>query len=422
MSTSLNHSVAAEGAKRGGPIRSLYNRNYRLLWIASLITISAWMMQMVARGWLILEMTNSPFYVTMVYAAGSLPMLVFTIAGGILADRVERRRIVMANDVAGLFLYALLGLLVLTHTVEVWHVMAISFATGVSFSLSMPSRQAIISNLVDREDLSNAIALSTAMFSASQTVAPAVAGFLVSSIGTAGCFILTSVILVASMLFLRAIKIPEAQTAPRDQNVLRNLKEGFVYTKNNALIASLIIMGAVGTIFAMPYQALMPVMARDVLVVGSQGLGLLLGAVGVGALTASATLAALSDTHFLGKMLLASSLSLGLSVILFALSPIFALALVMAATVGFSMQMFLTTNFTVVQIVVPDGLRGRVLSIRMVIFGMSPIGQLLGGWVSEEIGAPRTLALGGAICIALMLLVIAVSTEIRGSWRYIDRT
>ena len=426
MSTSVN-PIITEHPKRSGPVRSLYNRDYRLLWIASLITISAWMMQMVARGWLIREMTHSPFYVTLVFAAGSFPMLIFTILGGVLADRMDRRWLVIANDVAGFFLYSLLSILVFTHRVEVWHVLAVSFATGVGFALSMPARQSIIPSLVPREDLGNAIALSTAMFSASQTVAPAIAGFLIHLIGNGGCFLVSSLILVAPPLLVRAISVARTSGARRDQNALQNIKEGFLYTKRSALIASLIVMGAVGTVFAMPYQALMPVIAGDVLQVGEQGLGLLLAAAGVGALLASVSLAFLSDSHFLGKILLLSSPGLGLALILFSVSPSFLLALAMAVVIGYSMQMFLTSNFTVVQIVVPDDLRGRVLSIRMIIFGMAPIGQILGGWVSESIGperngTPWTLALVGAICIVLMLIVIASSKELRRTWRHIDRT
>jgi len=401
---------------RPSPFRALYNPRYRLLWSASFFSISMWMMQMVARGWLVLEITNSPFYVTLAAALGSLPMLVFPLLGGVLADRFDRRMLLIGNDVVAAIAYAGLAALVFLNMVEFWHVIVVSVVSGISFALSMPSRQAIIPNLVRREDLGNAVALSTVMFSGGQTIGPALAGMLVAVIGLSWTLLFTAVGLAVPVILLSLLRLEKTTQVSHHDGIVTNLVEGFKYAKASSLILSLITLGGVSTIFVMPYQALMPVFARDILHSGSQGLGLLLGSAGIGALIGSIFLASIDMPSKLGKILIVSGVIGGLSLIPFALSPVFTLSLVLSFFVGLMMQLQMTSNFTTVQLVVPDEFRGRVLSMRMVIFGMMPLGQMLLGWISEVMGAQIAVAIFGAVAASLMAITVMVSKDIRAMW------
>ncbi|MSQ15038.1 MAG: MFS transporter [Dehalococcoidia bacterium] len=416
MTTTEERTRESTTTHRPSPFRALYNPQYRLLWFASFLSISMSMMQWVARGWLVLEMTNSPFYVGLTAAANSLPMLIFSMFGGVLADRYDRRKILIANEVVGALCYSSLAFLVLFEVVQVWHILAISVVSGLSFALSMPSRQAIIPNLVKREDLGNAIALSTVMFSGSQTIGPALAGVLLATIGVSWVLLLAAAVLVVPMALLSMLKPQVAAQHRGDESIIANLAGGFRYIKQNTLIPSLIFMGAVSTIFVMPYQALMPVFARDVLHAGSEGLGILLGAAGVGALVGSLILASIDVAKHLGKLLLTAAVIGGIALVPFAMSSTFALSVVLVLFVGLMMQLQTTSNFTAVQLTVPDEFRGRVLSIRMVIFGMMPLGQLAGGWASEVVGAPAAIAATGIIASVLMAAIIVASKDIRGLW------
>jgi MFS family permease len=371
------------------------------------------MMQFLARGWLILELTDSPFYVGLAAAAGGLPMLLFSMVGGVLADRFNRRTVLLVGETANLALFILLAMLIAAEVVEVWHVLAVAFLSGIAFAVGMPSRQALMATLVPREDVGNAIALSTGMFSLSQVVGPAIAGVLVSFAGIATTFAVTAVALVPAIGLLVTLAVPATPQPHDDASPLERLAAGFSYVRGNPLIRTLILMGGIGTLFAMPREALMPVFARDVLGAGSQGLGLLLGANGLGACAGSLLLAATGDSPLFRRLALGSSLAVGLAVVAFALSSSLALSLVLSAVAGLMNQLFLATNFTVIQLAVPDDLRGRVLSIRMVIFGLMPIGSLAAGAIAELAGAPATIAAGGAICAALMAVVLLRTAEVR---------
>ena len=371
---------------------------------------------MVARGWLVLEITNSPFYVTLAAALGSLPMLVFPLLGGVLADRFDRRMLLISNDIVSGIMYGGLAVLVLVDVVQFWHIILVSVVSGISFALSMPSRQAIIPNLVPREDLGNAVALSTVMFSGGQTIGPALAGMLVATIGLSGTLLFTAFGLIIPVVLLSLLRLEKTVRVSHHESIVTNLVEGFKYARQSTLILSLITLGGVSTIFVMPYQALMPVFARDILHSGSQGLGLLLGSAGVGALIGSIFLASVDMPSKLGKILIISGVVGSLSLIPFALSPVFTLSLVLVFFVGLMMQLQMTSNFTTVQLVVPDEFRGRVLSMRMVIFGMMPVGQMLLGWSSEVVGSPIAVAAFGAVAALLMTITVIVSKDIRGMW------
>ena len=218
------------------------------------------------------------------------------------------------------------------------------------------------------------------------------------------------------MVLLSKLKLQAVSQHRGDESIIANLGGGFKYIKQNNLIFYLIVMGAVSTIFVMPYQALMPVFARDILHSGSQGLGVLLGAAGVGAFAGSMFLASIDVPKNLGKLLLTAAIVGGIALIPFAMSPIFNLSVVFVFFVGLMMQLQMTSNVTAVQLTVPDEFRGRVISIRMVIFGMMPVGQMLSGWASELVGAPAAIASAGIIASVLMAVITIVSRDIRGLW------
>lgn len=396
-------------------LRSLRYRSYRYFWLASLFTFTPWMMQFLVRGWLALQLTGSPLWVGLVAAAFQAPSLVLSFVGGVLADRFRRRNIVLTNEVVQLAGYLLLTGLFMSHSLDRWSLLSLSLASGISFALAMPARQSMVPRLVPVADTMNGIVLTNGVFSTAQIVGPALGGVLIGAWGEGAALLTTAVLALPSPFLL--LRVSEQRTAERNGEVhspFQEFLEGMRYVRGSAVVLALIALGAAGTMFAMPFQSFMPVFARD-LQAGPQGLGILQGAVGIGSLAGVVFLSLQKSERPSTAVMVGGSLSYGLAVTLFALSPAFWSSVLIAFTVGVFGTLFLTTNFTMVQLVVPDELRGRVLSIRMVIFGMQPVGQIGGGAAAEFITTKYAVAMGGLICVALMLLVLARAPELRRS-------
>ncbi|MCX6023306.1 MAG: MFS transporter [Chloroflexi bacterium] len=400
-------------APSSSPVRSLSSPHFRMLWFGSLFSMISFNMLILARGWLMLELTDSPLWVSLTAAAAGLPTALLSVVGGLLADRYDKSRILMIGEIISFTGYIILGLLTITKIVQPWQVMLLALFAGCSFALVNPSRVAILPTLVPRRDLTNAIAINTSMFSLSQILGPAMIGMIIGWWGTSVGLWLCAILSAPAIYLLGHIGKPPFATERPTGNALDNLKEGFAYIRGSRLVSGLILLGLFGTVFAMPYQVLMPVLARDHLGLGSQGLGLLQGAGGLGALSASIVMAFVGDTPWFRRLALASNLLLGVMVIAFALSPWFAVSLLLSACTGVMNQLYLTTNFTQVQLVVPDVLRGRVLSFRMIIFGLMPVGALAAGALAEFIGAPQAVALGGATCLVMVMIVLVRFPELR---------
>ena len=373
-------------------------------------------MTMIARGWLALELTDSSFMVTAVNAVGMVPMLVFSAFGGVIADRVNRRLVLIVSEVFNFTVVLALALLIVADLVNIQHVFALTLLHGVGFALGMPARAATVSNLVDQKDLASGVALFTTIFSAGQLVGPALAGYLINSYGMGLCFVIACVVLVPALLFLLPLKIPTAAPgfgAAAQTSVLGSIAQGINYVRRNRVLTGLLLMGAALTIFAMPYLTLLPVFARDILDAGPSGLGWLGAMGGAGAIAGSLTVAAFSNPRQVKALMITGGIGLGLFIALFALSTVFMLSLALVLLAGYLFQIFMTSNFTLVQIISPDYIRGRVLSIRMIAAGMGPLGMVMLGAGAETWGAPAATAAMGMVSLALVSAILVGIPAVR---------
>ena len=406
----------APSPSRLGPLRAFAYPQFRILWGASLASITAFFMVMMARGWLVLELTDSAFMVTAVNAVGMLPMLALSLFGGVIADRMNRRLVLMASDAFNMVVVLAQGLLVVAGVEQVWPVFALAVLNGVGFALGMPARAATVSNVVNPRDLSSGVALFTTIFSSAQMVGPALAGYLINVHGMWAPFMVSGVLLVPALALLTALRVPVARTTRKgapSESILDSILGGLDYVRQRPVLVGLMLMGLVATVFGMPFQTLLPVFARDILHVGASGLGWLGGLGGVGALAGSLTVAFFSNPRQMRLLLVTGGIGLGVFIAFFALSTLYPLSLALVLILGFLLQIFMTSNFTLVQVTSPDHVRGRVMSIRMVALGMGPVGMFLLGVGVQVMGPAYATAVMGAIALLLMLLVLVAVPSLR---------
>jgi MFS family permease len=389
-------------------ISALRYPNYRYLWQGSLATSTGHWMQQVAMGWLALTLTNSAAWVGIVGFTRGIPMLLFSLVGGILADRLDRQRLLVSlQGVAGL-LAALLTVAIMTNQLSIWLLVAFSFLSGTAMSIIFPTRQALMPSLVEREDLPNAVAINSATMNAARILGPSAAGFLLGALGPAGCFGLQAVGFVWALIMSARLRLPAAlQPRKNRQSPLQSLAEGFTYIRRDPVILALLNLAAVPTIFAMPYSQMLPVMARDVLGAGPEGLGALLAAVGGGALVGSLVVAYLGDIPRKGTWLLVAAAAFGLLLCLFSTARSLPVAMVLLGIAGVAQAVYMALNSTLLQTLVPDEFRGRVMSVYMLTWGLMPLGTLPSGVIAEHFGAPVAIGLGGVIC-AFFSAIVAV--------------
>ncbi|MBI3734765.1 MAG: MFS transporter [Chloroflexi bacterium] len=403
--------------------RALRHRNYRLYWFGQLISLIGTWMQNVAQPWLVYRLTGSPLALGLVSFSQSVPILMLALWGGVIADRVDKRKLIIITQTIAMTLAFVLAALTWSGAVQVWHVMLIAFCLGCSDAFDMPARQVFVAETVGKEDLMNAIALNSTMFNTARIIGPAVAGVLVAALGEAGAFTLNglSYIAVIAMLFMIKMAPPEASAA-RGGSLARNLKEGLNYVRHDKKVLTLLAMVAVPAIFGMPYSTLMPIFARDVLQVGASGQGLLLAATGLGALIGALTLASLGNFPHKGRLVTGGAIVFSIGLILFSFSRSFYLSLLILPFVGAAMITQMSSTQTLLQTTVPDALRGRVMSVYMLMFrGMQPFAGLQGGTMATVFaslygasnGAPLAVGLGGTICLLFALGVMARAPAVR---------
>ena len=399
-----------------GPLRAFAYPQFRILWGASLISITTFFMVLIARGWLVLVLTDSPFLVTSVTAVGMLPTLVLSPFGGAIADRLSRRTILIVAEVSNLFLLLIMALLLFADVIQVWHVFALSALNGAAFSLSMPARASIVADVVSQRDLASGVALFSTIFSAGQLIGPALAGYLLNSYGMDVDFLVPCLLLIPAIPVLLLLRLPgpapQMDGASR-KSVLGSILEGLVYVRQRPLLTGLLLIGLVGMVFGLPYQAVLPVFARDVLYAGAAGLGWLGASAGVGAIVGSFAVAIFSSPQQMKWLMITSAFGLGGTVALFAASSMFLLSLGLILILGFMIQVFLTSGFTLIQLASPGHIRGRVLSIRMIVMGLGPIGIFLLGIGSETLGPQLALAIMGIAAVVLTALMLWVFPALR---------
>lgn len=381
--------------------RSLGYRNFRLFAGGQLISLIGTWMQSVAQAWLVYRLTESAALLGAIGFASQIPVFLLGPVGGIVADRYNRHRVVVATQAASMLLASILAALTLAGWVAVWHLFVLAALLGVVNAIDIPARQAFLVDMVGRKDLVNAIALNSTMFNGARIVGPAVAGMLVAWVGEAWCFLINAVSYIAVIAGLLMMDVAPRQGRPPEGPALERVVEGFRFVIHHAPVHSLLLLLGVVSAAGAPYVVLMPIFAEDVLHSGASGLGLLMGASGVGAVAGALLLAARVDLSGLGRMVAFAGAGFGMALVAFALSKAFWLSMLALLPVGFCLMLQMGACNTLVQSMTPDHLRGRVMAAYSMMFmGLAPLGSLIAGMLADRLGAPFAVGLGGAVTVA----------------------
>lgn len=372
-------------------------------------------MQATSQGWLVLELTNSPGLLGLLGAIAGLPTLFLAVIAGVLADRLDRRRLLAWSYAAAAVLSALLAVLTTTETVAYWHVAAIAFAGGVLFTVQMPASQAMVSTIVDRAALGSAIALNSAQFNLMRIIGPSLAGFAIAAGGLALGFWANAVALGVVAVIFAGLTVPSNRQAGRLQAALwGDLQDGVRHAAGDPILAALVLLAAAPALLVLSYLTFLPVYARDILEIGAQGLGLLTGSIGVGALAGALFMAARRPAGGSGRFVVGGLMAMGISLATFAQSTFVPLTCGALALLGASQVAYYSTTNTLIQVRVPARLRGRVHSLYVLTsIGLIPVGNLVAGALAERVGVPNVLAVGGALTLAVAVLAAVLRPELR---------
>jgi MFS family permease len=395
--------------------RALRHRNFQLFFSGQLISLTGTWMQTVAQSWLVYRLTGSGLKLGAVGFASQIPVFLFAPIGGIVADRSNRKHVVIATQVASMTLAFVLAALTLTHRVQVWHVFVLAALLGVVNAFDIPGRQSFLVDMVGKDDLMNAIALNSSMFNGARVVGPAMAGVLVARLGEGWCFFANGVSYIAVIAGLMMMNVHAPARVSDKTSPWVHIIEGFQFVNRTAPIRALLVLLGIVSVTGMPYVVLMPIFADKILHRGGQEfasligshdlgavrLGILMGAAGVGALLGALTLAVRSGVKGLGRWVTVCCAGFGVSLMLFAYSKSFWLSVLLLLPVGYFIMLQMASSNTLIQVMVPDALRGRVMALYSMMFmGMAPLGALMGGALSDRLGAPLTVAIGGLASIA----------------------
>ena len=413
--TDLSNTANASSTKASHPgspsrklpvtLRALRHRNFQLFFSGQLISLIGTWMQNIAQSWLVYRLTGSSLLLGAVGFAGQIPVFLIAPIGGATADRYNRHRVVIATQVASMLLAFVLAGLTLSGRVQVWHIFVLAALLGVVNSFDIPGRQSFLVDMVGKEDLMNAIALNSSMFNGARIVGPAIAGVLVASIGEGWCFFANGISYIAVIGGLLMMRVEAPRKLAVGSSPWEHIVEGFRFVMSAGPIRTLLLLLGLVSLVAMPYTVLMPVFADRILHGGARGLGILMGSTGIGALLGALTLASRSGLSGLGRWIALSCGGFGVFLILFSLSRSFWLSTALLVPVGFCMMLEMSSSNTLIQAMVPDELRGRVMAVYSMMFmGMAPFGALLAGALADRIGASVTVALGAIACVGGAIL------------------
>jgi len=390
--------------KRPSAVRALRNRDYALYWSGLLISATGSWMQNVAQGWLVFDLTGSKLYLGIVGAAGTLPMLFLALPGGVIADRFNKRRIVIVTQTLALVQALILGLLAVTHLVKPWHIVVLASFSGLVNSLDVPARQAMTVEIVGKPDLMNAVALNSSAFNGARVFGPAIAGVIVAASGAGVCFLINAASYLAVIVSLLVIRPKPLRPSSKEVPMLEQIREGLGYSRRNAVIRDLLILTGVASVFGLQYGTLVPALAKEVLGVGPKQFGLLVSAAGVGAVTAALSIAAFGHLFIPRRIVAVGSILAPVGIIALSTTQSYSFSVACLVVIGFGMMLFLAVSNSIVQVASPDELRGRILSVRTLVFmGLAPLGALQVGWLAQRFGVPRSLEIGGFACLAAAL-------------------
>ena len=376
--------------------RSLKHRNFQLFFSGQLISLVGTWMQSIAEAWLIYRLTGSSVLLGLLGFVSQIPIFLLSPIGGLAADRWPRQRVVISTQVASMTLGFTLAALTLTGRIRVWEIIVLATLLGVVNAFDVPARQSFLIEMVGREDLLNAIALNSTMFNGARVAGPAVAGLLVAQVGEGWCFFLNGVSYIAVIAGLLMMRLEKSLAAHDGSSPIEKLREGLRFVRHARPIRTLLLLLGLVSFTALPFSVLMPIFADRILHGGASAYGNLMGAVGLGATFGAFTLAMRQQLRGLGSIVAYSAIGLGISLTFFGASRLYWFSLVALVLAGYAMMMQFTSANTLIQAMVPDQLRGRVMSLYSMMFiGMAPIGSLVAGKMAQHIGAPSTVALGG---------------------------
>jgi MFS family permease len=381
-------------------LRSLQHRNFQLFFSGQLVSLVGTWMQTVAQSWLVYRLTGSSLKLGLVGFASQIPVFLVAPLGGIVADRANRQRVVIATQTASLILAFVLAGLTLTHRITVPEIYVLAALLGVVNAFDIPGRQSFLVDMVGKEDLMNAIALNSSMFNGARIIGPAVAGILVAKIGEGWCFFANGVSYIAVIIGLTMmdVRCPPRIVKPGSQ--WEDIKEGFQFARDTQPIRALLLLLGLVSLVGMPYTVLMPVFADRILHGGARRLGILMGATGIGALMGALTLAAREGVKGLGRWVAYCCAGFGFSLVLFSASRNFWLSTFLLVPVGYCMMLQMACSNTLIQTMVPDALRGRVMAMYSMMFmGMAPFGAFFGGAVADRLGAPIAVSIGACASV-----------------------
>jgi len=382
--------------------RSLRHRDYRLLWVNHLVVFSGYWILVMAQGWLVLQLTDSAFWVGMIAFIVGIPALFLSPFGGLYADRFDRRKLMLFGHGMSALLIFLLAALISTGVIAIWHIAAISVFIGIVWALTDPASMAIIPSLVTPDDLMNAMAMNSLAWQISRFIGPAIAGVLMGLVAIGGTFYGAGIASVVACLLLFRMRSPATVTTRRT-SIGKDIKEGLSYIKSNKVALMLILLMAVVALFALPYVWLMPVFARDVLGVGEAGYSQLMMAVGAGGLGGALTAAKLGDFKHKGWLLIGSALTFTVTLILFAMSRSLLLSLVLSVIIGGANGLFGAVTNALLLSIIPDEFRGRVMGLFLISWQLPSIGSLMLGAATDWVGLPVAVIAGALICTVIIL-------------------
>jgi MFS family permease len=402
LTTQPIKATQRSGLARAFIFRALSNKNYQLFFTGQSISLIGTWMTRIATSWLVYRLTGSALLLGVVGFAGQIPSFLLAPFAGVLVDRWNRHRLLVTTQVLALVQSLALAILTLTGVIRIWHVIALSVFQGLINAFDMPARQAFVVEMVDRrEDLANAIALNSSMVNAARLLGPSIGGVVIAAVGEGWCFMADAISYLAVIASLVAMTItPRMTRATKDANILQQLREGWTYAARFAPIRDVLLLLALVSLVGMPYTVLMPVFANEILHGGPSTLGWLMAASGVGALAGALLLAARKSVLGLGKYIPLTAAAFGAGLVAFSFTRVLWLSLLLMIVTGFGFMVQMAASNTVLQTIVDEDKRGRVMSFyTMAFMGTAPFGSLLAGWVADKIGAPHTLLFGGIGCV-----------------------
>ena len=401
----------------GKTFAALKYRNYKLWFRGQLISLMGSWMQATAQGFLIYQLTHSPAYLGYVAFASGIPTWIFMLYAGVIADRIPRRTVLIITQTAMMILAFILATLTFLGLVKPWHIVLLAFGLGVANAFDAPARQAFVNEMVDIEDMTNAIALNSAMFNTATAVGPALAGIIYALVGPAWCFTINGLSFIAVIVALLLMKFKPLVSRPRGASTLAELKEGLHYVLTHRIVRTLVSLILVVSLFGMAFATLIPAWAVKILNGNAKTNGFLQSARGIGALFSALLIASLGRFRFKGKLLTLGTFSFPILLIIFSFIRWIPLSLLLLTGVGTSLILVFNLANSFVQTLTPDALRGRVMAIySLFFFGSMPVGGLWAGFAAQHLGPPAAVIIGASVTLVFAFLVYLFVPKLRATY------